>query len=173
MFAALVTVTGSVVVSAQNEDLNPPFGRRNHKDEDRPRAIEERLVKMRIEREKKDHNEMVARGEELHQIVNELEKSFATNGRLSDADLSNLTAAEKLAKKIRSDLGGSNDDEEDVKPGEGNKPFSLSDAVKAIQTTSEKLFGELKKSTRFTISVPAIQSANAVIRLARFLRVAP
>jgi hypothetical protein len=43
--------------------------------------------------------------------------------------------------------------------------------VKSFRAAAVGLFDELKKTTRFTISAAAIQSANAVVKLARFLRI--
>ncbi len=174
ILTASLFATGYMIVEAQQQQQpidSPLFHQKGADNEDRAWGIEERMAKMRIQKDKKDHEELIARGLELNEIIGQLEKSFEASGQLSQEDFSKLATAEKLAKKIRNDLGGSNDGDEEELPDVDKKMSTLADAVKLIQSKSEKLIGELKKSTRFTISVPAIQSTNAVIRLAKFLRV--
>ena len=152
---------------AQNvEDSRVGLPKTDQQKELGPQSIQETLEKMRIEKDKKDHNEMVDRGDETLKILNQLEKSFEHNGRLSSEDIGRLERVEKLAKKIRDELGG-HDDEDD----EGTGTPSLEVAVKTLQATAGALFDELKKTSRFTISAAAIQSSNTVLRLARFLKI--
>ena len=138
--------------------------------DDRPRSIKESLEKMRIEKEKKDFERMIERGEEALKITEELEVSFERKGRLTEKEKAKLAAVEKLAKKIRSDLGGGDDRDEEARPH--GDSLSFIDAIRSLRSSTQDLFGELKKSTRFTVSAAAIQSSNAVLRLARFLRIA-
>ncbi len=124
---------------------------------------------MRIEKEKKDFNEMIDRGDEALKITNELEHSFEQNGKLSDSDLARLAKVEKLAKKIREELGG-RDDYDQENDEEQSIPLSLADAVGTLRSSAVTLFDELKKTTRFTISAAAINSSNTVLKLTRYLR---
>ena len=50
------------------------------------------------------------------------------------------------------------------------KPSNLEEGFKYLQSTTTKLVDELKKTTRFSISVVAIQTSNNVLKLVRFLR---
>ena len=149
------------------EDSKVGLPKNDQEKESGPKSIQETLEKMRIAKDKKDHDEMVDRGDETLRILNQLEKSFEHYGKLSSEDIGRLERVEKLAKKIRDELGG-HDDEDD----EGTGMPSLETAVKTLQTTAGTLYDELKKTTRFTISAAAIQSSNAVLRLARFLKIA-
>ena len=135
--------------------------------EDYPKGIQESLVKQRIDREKKDFAEMLARGEEAVKLGGELEKSFLQNNQLSTDDRKKLDRLEKLVKKIRSELGGGDDEETVVID---DKPLSMQNAFQALQNTSIKLAGELKKTTRHTISVVAVESSNLLLKVVRFLR---
>jgi hypothetical protein len=137
---------------------------------DRPRNIKESLEKMRIEKEKRDFERMIERGEEAVRITEELEVSFEKKGRLTEKEMAKLAAIEKLAKQIRSDLGGDDDKKEQVRPH--GESFSFMDAIRSLRSSTQDLFCELKKSSRFTVSAAAIQSSNAVLRLARFIRIA-
>ncbi len=144
---------------------------------DQPKSVREMLDKLRIEKEKKDYDAMLSRGEEALQISDQLEKAFETNEKLTNQDLAKLESLEKLVKKIRSELGGSDDDDTDPPNDDAfapqsrvGRPNTVVEGFKALKETTVMLVDELKKTTRFTISAAAIQSTNAVLRLARFLR---
>ncbi len=138
-----------------------------------PKSLREMLIKMRIEKDKKEFDEMLSRGEEAMKISEELEKAYAQNGRLNQNEISKLETVEKLVKKIRSDLGGDDDgsDKRSKLNLQKTRPIAQGEAVKTFRSTTAKLFDELKQTTRFTVSAAAIQSSNAVLRLARFLRI--
>lgn len=177
LMIAGVILAGSVSCFTQTADnkgsLNAKSG--DSEDNDRPKSFKETLEKLRIEREKKDFDEMIDRGEEALKLSGELEKAFERNGRLTSNEVSKLASVEKLVKKIRSELGGGDDDEGEE---DKNPPFAIrserlspSDAIKSFRVTTIRLFDELKKTTRFTISAAAIQSSNAVLKIARLLRI--
>ena len=74
-----------------------------------------------------------------------------------------------IRDRIRRELGGDDDGEEAVYEGD-KKPSTAREAFNILKTTTVKLFDELKKTTRFSISVIAIQNSNSVLRLVKFLR---
>ncbi|MEP6850935.1 MAG: hypothetical protein ABI999_18905 [Acidobacteriota bacterium] len=123
------------------------------------------LFKMRMERDKKDFQEMLDRGEQVSKLTERLEKSVESHHALTTDDKQTIDDVEKLVKKIRGELGGSDDDEDDVE-----KPVDVVTGVKYLRDSTSKLLDELKKSTRFTISAAAIQSSNAVLKTIRFLQ---
>ncbi|MEO6050848.1 MAG: hypothetical protein ABIP78_05890 [Pyrinomonadaceae bacterium] len=127
---------------------------------------------MRIDKDKKDFDQMIERGGEALKISEELDKSFEANGRLTEKEKAKLESVEKLVKKIRSELGGDDDSDSDAreKPQAETSSLSLADAVKALRSTTIDLYNELKETTRFTISAAAIQSSNTILKLARFLK---
>lgn len=139
--------------------------------DDRPRTIRDTMLKMRVEKEKKEFQRMIDRGEEVVKIAAELEESLGQKGQLTEQEIAKLASVEKLAKQIRSDLGGGDDDESDGIRSQ-NSGFNVVEAIKTLRSSTENLFKELKKTTRFTVSATAIQSSNAVLRLARFMRIA-
>jgi hypothetical protein len=155
------------LAAAQSADDRGNFGRPGEKDE-LPSSVKETLFKMQVDEAKKEHQELLDRAQELVAITDELEKSVEINGNIASTDIGKLAAAEKLAKKIRGGLGGGDDDEEsDVNE---QKPKDRADGIKLLRREAGDLMEELKKSSRFTISVVAIQSSNAVLRVVRFLR---
>lgn len=173
---AFLTLT-AVVVCAQ-ADASTANGRPVPK-EDLPKNIKESLEKQRIEREKKDYQEMLERGEEALKLSEELEKSVAQNSKLSVQDQSKLERLEKIVKKIRKELGGDDDNTEiganlgEKDGGEEskeNKSLDVVSAVKILQSNAAKLVEELKKTTRFSISAMAIQSSNALLKIVKFVQ---
>lgn len=139
--------------------------------EELPTNIKETLAKQRIEREKKDYEELLERSQEAVRLSEELEKSFTSANKLSAADQKKLDRLEKLVKKIRGELGG--DDDGDAELPEKNKtesPSTLGSAFQTLQTNASQLLSEIKKSTRYSVSVVAIQTSNALLKLVKFIR---
>ncbi len=139
--------------------------------DERPKNIKEKLIQMQIEKDKKDHDEMVARGEEAVKLSTELETSYVEKGTLTDKDIAKLDRVEKLVKKIRDELGGDDDDEvansESIQPGSTG---FIAAAIDSLKLRTSSLLDELKKTTRFTISAAAITTSNSLLRITKFLR---
>ncbi len=159
----VVAAAGVVSVHAQND--TDASGR--SKDDDVPKGIKETLVRNRIERDKKDFAELLARGDEAAKLGEEVDKSFVQNKQLTAEDRKKLERLEKLSKKIREELGASGGVDSD---DDNVKVSSTSEAVDKLKTFSANLAEELKKTTRYTISAVAVQSSNAVLRIVRFIK---
>ncbi|HEY0658443.1 MAG TPA: hypothetical protein VGD05_08210 [Pyrinomonadaceae bacterium] len=167
----------AISINAQG-DASTSNGRAPVK-EDLPKNIKETLDKQRIEQAKKDHDEMIERGEEALKLSEELEKSLSNSNRITPQEQAKLSRLEKIIKKIRKELGGDDDDgaiieehsEEIAETAQINeKPSALASAVKRLQSTATKLVDELKKTTRFSVSVVAIQSSNSLLKILKFIR---
>lgn len=156
----------SVYVCAQGADASTRNG--GSPKEELPKNIQESLAKSRIEQEKKDFAELLERGEEAAKLSDELEKSFTQKNQLSSEDRKKLDRLEKLVKKIREELGGKDDGDEEIEAE--NKPSSMPDALKFLQNNTVKLVDELKKTTRYSVSVVAVESSNLLLNVVRFLR---
>lgn len=147
---------------------------RSEQKEDLPKNIKESLIKSRIEQEKKDHEELLQKAEEATKLSAELQEAYEKNKTLSTEDKKKLDKLEKLLKKIRKDLGGDDDGdnskEKSENSDEAEKPSNVVSALNNLRSTSVNLFDELKKTSRFSISVVAIQSSNAILKVIRFLR---
>lgn len=165
----LLTCFVAVACLCVNAQTDASGSNGSSKTEDFPKTIKENLAKQRIEQEKKDHEELLKRGEEALQLCNDLEKSFTDNNKLSTDDQKKLDRLEKVVKKIRRELGG--DGDTDTEKGAEDKDVnSLQSAFKVLQDNTVMLVDELKKSTRYTISVVAIQSSNLLLKVVKFLR---
>lgn len=135
------------------------------------KSLKDMLTKQRLLKEKKDHEELLKRGEEALALSEQLENTFELTNNVSDVDKRKLLELEKVVTKIRRELGGDDVDDEDASAtSDQPKPSTLKDAFTYLQSTTEKLVDELRKTTRFSISVVAIQSSNTVLKLVRFLR---
>lgn len=170
IFVCFLVFAGSVCINAQG-DASTASGKSSSDKEDYPKSIKESLAKQRIETAKKDFEELLARGEEIAKLSSELEKSFAQNNSLTPEDEKKLNRVEKLVKKIRSEIGAEGiGDEESSEMEPEEKPSNVLNALKSLQSTTGKLVAELKKQTRHTVSVMAIQSSNVLLKVVRFIR---
>ncbi len=160
IFALFLVSTAIVGVKAQGDATNRNGRPRN---EELPKSVKETIAKGRIDREKKDYEELIMRGEEAAQLSEELEQSYSKNNQLTSDDQKKLERLEKTLKKIRSELGGDDDDDE-------GSPASTQTALKRLQNYTLNLVEELKKTTRYSISASAIETSNAILKLVRFIR---
>ncbi len=135
--------------------------------EEMPTSIKETLAKQKIKKDKEDYAELIERGEEALKLSEQLANSFDTNKKLSKSDYEKLNRLEKLLKKIRKELGGGDDDEQDETE---DRPSNLGDAVKNLRDNTVSLFDALQKTTRYSISAVAIQSSNTVLNIVKFMR---
>lgn len=144
---------------------------RGSRDSDEAKTIGEMVMKQQITRRRKEHEELIKRGEEALKLSEELESSISTKEALTPANVEKLESLEKLVGRIRKDLGG--DDEEAIaEPSVKEKSArqSISSALRFLKESTRTLVDELKRTSRFSISAIAIQTSNSVIRFARFLR---
>lgn len=140
--------------------------RRGHDDSE---FIKEMLAKQQSEREKKEYAGLLDRSEEALALIQELEESFQKNEQLTPAEIKRLVEFEKLVVKIREDLGGDEDGEDQINKSAG-RPKDVGAGFAVLRGATEKLVDEIKTSTRFSVSVVAIETSNTLIRIARILR---
>lgn len=178
IFLLFCFVPGIVVSSVNGQppvpgDVAPASfpNRERPQDDDRPKSIREQFSRSRIDRERKEHQELLERGEEALILSEKLEYSLDQNNGFTAKDLRDLQTLEKVVSKIRKELGGDADkDALDEVEKEVVGSTGIKDAFKFLRTSTVNLVSELKKSSRFTVSAAAIQSSNIIISVARFLR---
>jgi len=155
LFGVVMLFGGVIAVHAQEDD-DPMFP--NRKKDEPPRGIQESLSKMRIDKEKKDFNEMLKRGDDAAKLASGLNESSVAG---QHDQLANIA---KLVKKIRDELGAEGpDDDPDA------LPTNEVDAIKLLKERTSDLTEELKKCTRFTVSAAAIDRTNEILRLVKYL----
>jgi hypothetical protein len=173
ILAVLLLTAAAVESHAQDlPDASSRSGRSRR--DDQPLGLKEMMAKQKVERERKEHEEMLERGDEALRLTKQLEMSYEQNNGFSSQDRSRLESLEKVVAKIRKELGGDDDNESDnvndAKPVDEPRPSTMEEAFDYLKSTTVKLVDELKKTTRFSVSVVAIQTSNSVLKLVRFLR---
>lgn len=166
-----VLVIAGISVSAQvDASMGSPSDRRKPGEQE-TKSIGEMLTKQRLLREKKDHEDMLKRGEEALALSQQLEKTFEQTTIVSEQDKRKLADLEKVVTKIRNELGGDDVEDDELSGSQPDaKPSTVREAFIYLHSTTVKLLDELKKTTRFSISAAAIQGSNSILRLVRFLR---
>lgn len=134
---------------------------------DLPEGLQETIQKRRIKAEEKEFQELIQSGEEAVKISDELAKSYEETKKLTTDDQKKLEKLEKIVKKIRNELGAEDDKEKTAE----DTPSSLSVALNNIKDNTASLLGELKKRTKYSISVIAVESSNTIWKLVKFLRI--
>lgn len=176
----LVLLSAASILHAQTKVSDPlplPDG------VEQSEAMRETLKRMQIQREEEDFARMVKRGRQIREKVEELVKATAgvsprgeataisriPSERLIQTRLPHQTdkllrEMEKLARQIRSESGGSS--QEESLP----IPATVSEAVDQLVEASTRLNEALAKTSRRVVSVKVIEAATKVIELTRHLR---
>lgn len=150
---------------AQNADGRSPI---TGPGDSRPQPIREMMYKMQLDREKKEFAEMLERGDKAIEILDEIESNLSSNASLSPKDRERLDELEKLTKRVLNGLGGDTENDPTVRPEE---PADIVDGIKMLRERTVKLVDELKRISRYTTSVMAIETSNSMLRLIRVLKV--
>lgn len=168
-FVFFTCVVFFITVDAQIQmpDASSPNSRTPLNKEELPKNIKERLAQSRIEREQKEYDELVERSEEVQQISADIYQSTGTRAFLTSDDAKKIDRLEKLIKKVRKELGGDDDDEK-INNQDVFRDFFT--ALTALKADSEELTSQIKKSTRYSISVEAIEKCNQLLRILEFLQ---
>jgi len=157
-----ILVLSAIVSLAQDASGNRPDATKNL---DLSEPMRENLAKHRIKEEEEQYQELIKRSEEAAKISEELTTSYEETKKFTDADSKKIDRLEKVVKKIRQDLGAADDD--DATP---EAPSSLTTTLETIKSNAANLLSELKKTTRYSVSVVAIESSNTVWKLLKFVK---
>jgi hypothetical protein len=131
-------------------------------------VFDKMLAERCVKQQRKEFEELMQNGEEAAKLSSELDKSYEKNPNLLGDDQKKLDRLEKLFKKIRGSLGADGDG--DKADDDEARPSNIRAALNALSEKTSGLLSELKKTSRYSISVIAIQSSNALIRLVKFVR---
>jgi membrane-associated HD superfamily phosphohydrolase len=134
--------------------------------DDLPKSIKEVIVKRRIEDAKKNFSEMLKRSEEAEELSKQLSVSYEQNKSLTAEDRRKLERLEKLIRKIRDDLGGEGDGEEEQQ----KQPLNLDESFELLKNSSEELASILKKSSQFTVSATAVELSGSILKAIKFIK---
>lgn len=160
-FLPLILVTLSFLC-VHGQILDDSAEDRRHQRENLPKGIQETLQRRKIEEEKKDFNQLLQRGEEAISLSEEILSSYSQNNFLTEEDRKKLEKIEKSIRRIRDYLGGEEDGEEKTEVIR-----SLKETLESLRENSERLLSILKKTSRYSISVTAIEISNNLIKTIR------
>lgn len=164
----LVFAAAGFAQTASNDLFPPISGQR--KNEEESQIVKGMLAKQQVSREKKEYAQLLERATNAVKLSEDLAKTLEKNKAFSEAEKRQLAEFEKLLAKIRDDLGGDDDGETSIAAESDKPPQDVREGVLYLKRSTENLLDQLKRSTRFSISVAAIETSNTLIRLARFLR---
>jgi hypothetical protein len=113
----------------------------------------------------KARQENLERAKEAAQLGVEIRDGFSKTSMLGSSEIKKLERLEKLARRIRSSAGGS----DDAEPLD-NVPASLPPALNRLAETTEALCKGVEKTPRMVISTTVIERANELLEIIRFIR---
>jgi hypothetical protein len=125
----------------------------------------EMQARLEIQRAEKLRRENLERAREVAQLGGELRDAYADHKTLAREEIKKLERLEKLTRRIRSEAGGSDDDE----PME-DAPREMNAAITRIAELSEELRKGVEKTPRLVISTSVIEHANQLLELIGFVR---
>lgn len=172
LLSVLMLATASLTVAAQttkpstspitaDQDDKPLQGESRVADE-----IEEEMRKKReIKAAEKQHEENVNRAREVSEIGKWLLDFYKKNNSWNKDAEKKLERMEKLAKRIRSDAGGSEDEGTTFTP-----TLDRSAAVSRLANVSNSLREKVEKTPRHVVSATVIDETNILLSLVRFVR---
>ncbi|HEV8140548.1 MAG TPA: hypothetical protein VGP81_12305 [Pyrinomonadaceae bacterium] len=145
----------------------PPTDNKDDKDNDVDFGSRETDARTRLilKAEKKAYEEHVARAKEASDLATELKTSYAASNNFNAADQKKLERLEKLTKRIRNEVGGS-----EMDPDPKDLPNTVSDAVNVLPDMAKELYDEVEKTPRRVVSASLIERANKLLAVIQFVR---
>lgn len=123
------------------------------------------LRNLNVRRREAVYRENLERSKEAASLGAEIAEAFQKQQSLGSAERKKLGRIEKLAKNIRNDHGG-DDDDEALK----ELPKDLPEAVSRLARTAENLKDKVEKTPKHVVSSSVINSANQLLELIRLIR---
>jgi hypothetical protein len=143
-------------------DLTSPRGSLNS---DQSSPTEEMLKSTEIKRLEMMRKENLERARETAQLGAEICEAFEQHKSLGASEMKKVGRIEKLARSIRNEAGGDDDDE-----GLKDPPAQLGTALRRLSEMCEDLRKKVEKTPRQVVSATVIASANQLIALAKHIR---
>ena len=145
----------------------PPANNKDDHDNDVDFGSRETDARTRLilKAEKKEYEEHVARAREASELATALKTSYAATNTFNAADQKKLERLEKLTKRIRNEVGGS-----EMEPDPKDLPNTVSDAVNALADIAKELYDEVEKTPRRVVSASLIEQANKLLTVIQFVR---
>jgi hypothetical protein len=146
-------------ISADKSSPDSPDNQRGNS------MAEEMRIKREIRSAEKDHRQNLERAREVSDLGQELAASFKKDNSLDREAIKKLEKLEKLAKRIRSDAGGS-----EYEVSIEKKPGDLVEAMDCVAKVSASLNEKVQETPRQVVSATIIDKANVLLELIRIVR---
>jgi predicted transcriptional regulator len=161
---ALTAFAGAAQAQISRDPLSPD---KSNPENDPRFGSPEREMRARLEiaRAEKVRRENLDRAREVAQLGTELREAYSQHKAFERAEIKKLERLEKLTRRIRSEAGGSDDDEPMEKAPQG-----LDAALARIAELSAELRKGVEKTPRLVISASVIEHANQILELIGFVR---
>lgn len=122
-------------------------------------------TRMILKKEKKEYEEHVERAQEARELAAELRKTYEIARSFNAADYKKLERLEKLTRRVRNEVGGSQTD-----PDPKELPRTQDEAVHLLADMARELCDEVEKTPRRVVSASIINQANKLIALIQYMR---
>jgi hypothetical protein len=172
VFALFVTVMPAHAQSSPRSPIAPPpspppANKQDDHDNDVDFGSRETDTRTRLilKAEKKAYDEHVARAKEASDLATALKTSYAATNVFNAADQKKLERLEKLTKRIRNEVGGS---EMDADPKD--LPNTIPDGINAMADIAKELYDQVEKTPRRVVSASLIEQANKLLVVIQFVR---
>jgi hypothetical protein len=144
---------------------NPPTNTDKDDDVDFGSREYDARARLILKAEKKAYEEHVSRAKEASDIASELKTSYAAANVLNAADQKRLERLEKLTKRIRNDVGGS-----EMEANPRDLPNTVGDGITLMADIAKELYDEVEKTPRHVVSASLIEQANKLLAVIQFVR---
>jgi glucose/arabinose dehydrogenase len=138
---------------------------REEAESDQNSPAEDMLKDAEIKRLEMTHKENLERARETAQLGAEVREAFERQKSLGAPEMKKVGRIEKLARAIRNEAGGGDDDE-----GLKDPPARLEAALARLSEMCEELRKKVEKTPRHVVSAAVISNANQLISLAKHIR---
>lgn len=173
IIATLIACSSTVVAQAKQpiEPAVPPAsssGNKSDLSEDKTSLgtmDEEMRARRLIKFAEKEYQENVGRAREVAELGAQLRDSIKEGRSFGRQESKKLERVEKLAKRIRTEAGGSEEDDSINDP-----PGQLDTALSRLADVSASLYKAVEKTPRQVISATVIVQANVVLQLTKIAR---
>ena len=118
-----------------------------------------------LKKEKKEYEEHVERAKEARDMAAELQKIYEVAHSFNAADYKKLERLEKLTRRIRNEVGGSQTDADPK-----DLPRTIDEAVPLLAGMAKELCDEVEKTPRRVVSTSIIDQANKLIAIIQYVR---
>jgi hypothetical protein len=147
-------------------DQSPPSASTQDVDDDDQMSPREEMIKdVDIKRREAIYQENLDRAKEAAQLGAEVLDAYKTQKSLSPSELKKLARIEKLARSVRNEVGGDDDDTTLKDP-----PTQLESALQRLAELCADFRKKVEKTPRYVVSASVINSANQLIELTKHIK---